>query len=210
MENTRKVTCIALDFDETLAFIDSSREEFFGTWEKRGVPKEIGEKAYKEIHDGEGFSYTGMKKALKNYGYDMDESFEKELWARLEKGLRPFKEAKETIERWMNKCPVVVITAGDDSFQKEKIQRTGFSHLPLIITKFRKKAEAIQTLLKKYGAPIVFIDDKISELTSIKEADFSKKDVILILLDRAGKNKKSEFEAISSLDDSKLTKILGF
>ncbi len=100
MESKRKITCIALDFDETLAYIDGSREEFYGTWEKRGVPKEIGQKAYKEIHDGEGFSYPGLRNTLKKYGYDLGDEFESELWVRLDKGLHSFKEAKVMIEKY--------------------------------------------------------------------------------------------------------------
>lgn len=209
MKNTEKITCIALDFDDTIAFINEPKESLYGAWEKRGVPKEIGEKAYKEIHDGEGFSYEGMKNTLKKYGYEMDDEFEKELWAHLDKGLRTFAEVPKQIGKWAEKCPVTIVTAGDDSFQKEKIKRVGFSHLPCIITKFGKKAEAIKTLIQKYGSPIIFIDDKTSELEGIKTGN-SEKSVLLILLDRKGRVEKSEFETISSLDDPKLATILGF
>ncbi|MDD5050672.1 MAG: HAD family hydrolase [Candidatus Pacebacteria bacterium] len=210
MEKTPKVACIALDFDETLAFINNPKTELFNTWEKRGVPKEIGEKAYEEIHDGEGFSYPGMKIVLKKYGYDMDEGFEKELWERLERGLQTFTEVKETIERWKKMIPVVIVTAGEESFQREKIKRTGLSDLPCIVTRVGNKTKALRTFIEKYGEPVAFIDDKISELETLKNAGFSEKELIPVLLDRTGKTKKSQFETISSLDDPKLSVILGF
>lgn len=204
--NDGKIKCIAVDFDGTLA-TTLNRKEVFKVCTTYGVPEEIANECFLEIYI-DGFSFSRMRQRLENRGYKVGEKFEKELLELRAEKVHLFPEIKMTTNKWEETVPVVIITGGDKTAQNEKIKMTGLEDLPCIITKVGDKTEAVQTLVKKYGAPIAFIDDKITEMESLVKGGISKEDVIMLLLDRTQKYGNVEFEKISSLDDPKLQKLL--
>ncbi len=204
-----KVTCIAIDFDDTLVSLEKQKGELFRICAEYKVPESVALKAYEEIYSAEGFSYQGMRKTLKKHGYDVSEKFEADLFEILKKNLSLFPETTVTLDKWKKMLPIIIITGGNEAFQKKKIEMVGLENYPCIVTKVGDKTEAIQKVLKEYGMPIAFIDNKMSELETLEKAGVSKRDVLMILLNRDETIKNSPYEMISSLEDPKLENILG-
>ncbi len=79
---------------------------------------------------------------------------------------------------------VSVVTAGDYTLQMGKILRSRIQVDDILIAKTKKeKVKKIRRILKKYGAPIIFVDDNPRVLDSIRQA-FPENQVILYHLVR--------------------------
>lgn len=97
----------------------------------------------------------------------------------------------------------VILTTGDEDFQKVKVALTGVDKLvnEVFVTRNRNKTESIKKIIEKYQPEhTIFIDDHIN----ISESDFDAS-ITIYEMDRAH-TKEWEF-VIHKLDESFLNKI---
>jgi FMN phosphatase YigB (HAD superfamily) len=109
------------------------------------------------------------------------------------------------------KHTLILLSWGDKKFQKRKIYGLGQEFVSLfdkIITGPTEKAKVLSKILKLYESrPVVFIDNDIQELESIKSGF---KDIVLIRLERSASRglsfEKGYLEAVNLKEVEKLLK----
>ncbi len=161
------------------------------------------------------FSLETFLDALAEQGVQFEESEKKEIKQefddRFRTALKLFPEVEQMITEWKTKVPIAIVTHGVPEVQKAKLLATKIFHTHFFVTENHQKGDALKELLQKYTAPIVFIDDKPLEFENVLAHGISQDEVKMILIDRKGKfPDEKRYEKISSLNDPKLSKILGF
>ncbi len=211
MNKRASVSCIAIDFDDTLASLEGGKGALLGFFAK-SLPFEEVVSVYQEIRvTPEGFSPQRLIEKIleKNPSIHCDkEELLREFAEWLRVSLKLFPEVYEVIEKWRKKVPVVIVSAGNEVFQREKITFTKVPHDACYVTAMGKKTEVIAQLLNIYSSPIAFIDDKRDELQVVKDDKRLVDKVRLVLLDRNKCASISEYFLAESLRDKKLNEVL--
>ncbi len=169
-----QLRCIAVDFDHTLARLDDpGYRELFAIFTARGVPLEIVELSYQAVKASNGFSLPNLLGEVSDRGFVLDEpairmAFDGYLGAKL----HPYSDTLTAVQSWRDRhIPVVIVTAGADSYQREKVVAVKIPcDLVLVVSRVNQKTELIQALLEQYGSPLIFVDDKGSELDALRDA----------------------------------------
>lgn len=164
-----KVSCIAIDFDFTLShFVNPIQNGFFNIMRKRGWDdKDI--KFVRQHAEKEGFSIEKFFKAaalLKPEVPITDASsirLEFEQW--LKESIELYPDSLPFLKKWWGTLPIVVITAGDQLYQREKVNLVRLPYDELhVITPPSRKVDVLTDLLNRYGAKLLYIEDKPDEL----------------------------------------------
>ncbi len=168
-----KFNCIAIDFDNCLAYYRDKRAGLFRVFTESGVDEPVARRAYDYANDHGGFSLDSVVSIL-----------EKEENTHINRGglrnrfnswlslsIAPYPDVNDFMERAKSlNVPVAVITYGNKDYQKEKIRLTKISCGKLIVTPtVGEKYIALKQLIDLYGVPIAFIDDRRLELDNTRE-----------------------------------------
>lgn len=180
-------SCIVCDFDTTLAYFIDYKQRLFRIFTKRKVPPHIVKESYEEIKQKGGFTIQRLQKIIESkvkQRFDpASVALEFSQW--LERSLMVYPDTHTVIPRWRDRgIPFIIATVGDQGFQRKKIEASGILFDALyIVDKEGSKTLVLKELLAKYGRPIIFIDDKPSELDSVRSA-LKKDDVITVIIRR--------------------------
>lgn len=181
-----KPTCIALDFDFTLTHFVGGLDSLYTIFTRRGVAPEIVREAHQQTERG-GFTIdkftANVKKCVPELLQETTVAAEFTEW--LHTSLVPYPDTRSFFVRWFGKIPLAIVTFGDPSYQKQKIDLMNFPHDSLFtIAPTYKKTEALCTLIARHGRPILFVDDKPEELDAVRDDLLSEDDVVTVLMRR--------------------------
>ncbi|KKW20748.1 MAG: hypothetical protein UY62_C0042G0015 [Parcubacteria group bacterium GW2011_GWF2_50_9] len=179
--------CMTIDFDNTLGhFIGQGGSKgFFSIFEKRGIPHETVARCYESTKTANGFSLDRFFDELALQGIALLShaairvEIQREFEEWLCQSLVLYPDSAPTLT-WLRTrhIPICIITFGDDAFQRRKIE---LAHPPyddiVVIPHLNSKADAERTMLARFGGPVIFIDDKRSELDAVREAGLTEKEV---------------------------------
>lgn len=173
------VTCIALDFDFCSATFKDGFEGLYAIFEKRGVSRakaiELKIQAVRL-----GFTIATYQSLVEHTcGVLPDrENIKQEFTKWLERTLIPYPDAPVAFASWHTKAPIVSMTFGNDTYQRQKIKATRLPYSEIcVVEPPNTKLAVIQGLLLRYGAPFVFIEDNPSELDAVRKAGIGEKSV---------------------------------
>lgn len=179
-------TCIAFDFDYTLTHFIGGYDNLFAIFIRRGVAREITQETYKEAQR-EDFTIGRFTAKIKQRLGELQEettiAAEFEEWLR--ESLAPYPDTRAFFEQWYGKIPIAIVTFGDHDYQKQKVSAVGLPHDALFIVEPPdRKSAALRALIRQYGKPIIFIDDTIKELDSVRDDGLGEDEVITIEMRR--------------------------
>lgn len=162
-----------VDFDDTVfntrkGFLPALRDVFV----RSGVPSDIFDRTYEQCtahRVADGLSYTPHAHAdfLRAEGYallGLERAYEQLLTVASRWVYRDFIDFVRASD-----VPVVMVTYGDDTFQREKIRASGVGALvrDVIVTQ-GEKARAIDAYAPHASSPLVIVDDKVSVFARVK------------------------------------------
>lgn len=186
----QKVTCVALDFDNTIAFHRQGYEGLYEIFTRSGVPLRTVKQAYLISRDG-GFHINGMLQVIRTrFRHPLrgqTTAIRKEFAGWLADVLIPYPESVTILKKWKRHVPVVIVTFGHPQHQMEKIALLNIPHTRTYpVASDKAKPKVLKQLTKKYGTPILFIDDRPSVLDLIRKSGLTPKDVITARVVRPG------------------------
>lgn len=181
--------CAIFDFDYTIAHFTGGYDGLFAIFTKKGIPLDIVIASYEKVKAEKGFNiWRLINKISETTNMDLDnESIEREFMQWLSESLVIYPDSLFAIESFMKKrIPVIILTAGEEEYQRQKISAVGIQYDELIvIPRVNEKITAIRNLLEKYGAPLVIFDDKASELDSLRDQRMDNDKVITVMIRRS-------------------------
>ncbi len=181
-----KPTCIALDFDFTLAHFTGGLHNLYAIFTRRGIAPEIVREAHLET-EREGFTIARFTAQIKKRVTELprETAVSTEFGEWLRASLTPYPDTRAFFTRWAGKIPLAIVTFGDPDYQKQKI---GMFDLPydslFTVAPPRTKSEALRALIARHGKPILFVDDKPEELDAVRDDFISEDDVVTVLMRR--------------------------
>lgn len=212
--------CMGVDFDGTLVhFTDPHYNGLFEIYTRRGIPRGAVERCYGEVKGADGFSPDKLtSRVAETTGISLDaESISDEYGEWWRTHLIPYEESILQVTFWMRNCgiPVVIVTAGDAIYQREKVLHARIPHDQLItVPRVNEKAAIMSELLARYGAPIAVFDDKASELDALRDAGLDESCVMTIWIRRPDSRYRDQMPkyrhlTVERLDDPVLDTHLG-
>lgn len=216
------VTCIGIDFDNTLAHFLTSSTGFFKIFSRYHVSEEQLRKTYDEVahsQNGNGFTFEGMLAdvtkmvlALSSHEDELKRAFGK--WLR--ENLTLYPDSLSALTNWHDglRIPICIVTAGAEEYQRQKVDLMQIPHDDIIVVPHaNEKASVTKKLLSRYGRQIVFIDDKDSELDHLCDAGIDSGDVLKVHIKRPDspyRDQKPRYKhlEVESLADPSLAKAL--
>ena len=174
-------TCIAIDFDGTLAYFKGGYDQLFAIFTRRGVDNSIVRESYEQSKREGGFTITRLMKIVAertSRSFD-DEAINGEFADWLGRSLVPCAEAALVLTVWRDVgIPVVILTSGDMDYQAQKVHATRLPHDDLIVVAHEAgKIEALRALLERYGPPILFVEDRPYVLDLVREEGLTPAEV---------------------------------
>ena len=189
-----KPTCLSLDLDNTICYLEGGREAFLDIFAAYDIPRKQLEEIYNHLRYGEGFSPKEFLAALVAQGFTLDvNSVEKKLTALHRKSLKLYEDAAWLThkEKTPSAVPIAIVTAGHPDYQQEKCDLLGIraDHI-FVVAPSEGKTAPLRELIARYGTPIIHTDDKLEELDRIRDAGLTEKEVITIALLRDPKTQQ--------------------
>ncbi|MDO8537106.1 MAG: hypothetical protein Q7R94_02580 [bacterium] len=186
-----KIKCIALDFDFTLAhFLDPVERGLFNIFRRRRVAEVTIKKAYDEAVKT-GFTIQNFTEQIKNLTMlpEFDpagDNIPTEFEAWLRKSLKTYPDAMPFLWKWWGKIPIVILTHGNQFYQRQKINAARIPYDKLVVmAPSKRKAAVIHDLVREHDWPILFLEDKPDELDAvIDEPGLNEDDVTTVLVCR--------------------------
>ncbi|MBI3632608.1 MAG: HAD family hydrolase [Candidatus Vogelbacteria bacterium] len=191
---------VALDFDNTLAYFEGGREGIFDLFITLNIPRDVVEVAYKATKRSGGFNIDKLvdeiEKILKK---SIDEVKVKVLFSKwLERSLKLYPDTEDLVANLKKKGgSFSIVSVGDQSYQEQKIKLLGLNPVSInIVPTVGDKPTILQKLVLETGRPIIYIDDKATELDSIRKC-LNEEDVQTIRIirdDSPYKEEKSKYK----------------
>lgn len=160
---------LALDLDYTLAHYRDGLKGLFEITHELGVPESVAKRALAATEE-RGFS-LGLFYQILSLSVHLFVSAERfvELampWFRENYAL--YDDAYAFLAQCLERIPVVVVTAGDEDFQREKIRVLGFFPDEVVVVPMgTSKISALKDIYRRYQKLVVFVDDNPSEFDCI-------------------------------------------
>lgn len=179
-------TCIAIDFDGTLAYFTGGYEQLFDIFVRRGVPQEIVRRGYEKTKQEGGFSIVAMidvMSVLVGHLFDR-EAIEGEFSVWLRQSLFLYPDSLPWLTEWRRRgVPIAIVTAGNADYQTQKISTLAVPHDHLfVVVKEDEKPTVVRKLLKRYGAPILLVEDRPSVLDLMRNGNLMEGEVVNVRL----------------------------
>lgn len=184
-----QVTCIAVDFDGTLAYFKGGYDELFAIFSRRGVDPVVVRECYEKTKREFGFSISAMTSVVAGQTgrrfNALEIAAEFRDWLGL--SLIPYPDSVATLARWQKQgITVVILTAGNTEYQTQKVQVTHLPHDQLLVVSHEcEKPDVVRRLLERYGPPVLLIEDRPSVLDAMREDGLDEDQVITVRLLRA-------------------------
>ena len=195
-----KFTCVAMDFDGCLAYYNDDKTGLFKIFTDIGFTEDEARDAYGDVDEAEGISLNSLVRSLeRKSGRTIDRNgLEEKLSSWIESSVTLFPDVLKFLEKVKaSGTPIAIVTFGNKEFQTQKIKTSKIIYDELVVTpKDGEKFLALGKLLKHYGAPIVFVDDKPKELDNARK-HLAETEISLFRIIRpigSHINKDAEFE----------------
>jgi len=173
-------TCVALDFDNCLAYYKDGYDGLYKIFTKQGVPESVAREAYELSKKLGGFSLETMLSALKESGRAFDlKTVQKEFDEWNSSSLVLYPDVKDFILRTRSlNIPIAIITQGKENHQKEKLMLVNIPYDNLFtVPGIGEKASALRKIIDLYSVPVVFIDNRADELDAVRKSGITTEDV---------------------------------
>jgi FMN phosphatase YigB (HAD superfamily) len=190
-------TCIAVDFDRSIAHFvhpaTKSANDFDGfckIFTSRGIPREMIAKIARGVSEGQGFTINRLVARVKSvleFSYLPDEErIEEEFYAVTNECLAAYPETIDCMWEWRRRdIPVEIVTKGEPNYQQYKIELLKIlCDSVYCVEPPARKSEALRDILKRYGAPVLFVDNCIGELDGVRDDGLSEAEVITVRIVR--------------------------
>ena len=164
-----RIKCIATDFDFTQShFRDPIEKGFFNIMRRRGWnDADISE--VRNYAEAQGFSLENFFKAAVLLKPKLPigdaASIRLEFYWWLEESIELYQDARPFLEKWWGAVPIAIITAGDQFYQRRKVNLVHPPYDELhVVSPPHRKVDVLADLLDRRGAPLLFIEDRPDEL----------------------------------------------
>lgn len=182
-----KPRCIAIDFDFTLTFFAGGFDGLLDIFVKRGVSRAHAHQAW-QLAEEEGFSLAVYQQFVRRVcgEWFRTEEIEPDFEAWLKKTLVLYPEVRRVVSKWHEqRIPLVVVTRGNKGYQKSKVTSVGLPFTAChVMTESFTKHTVVAQLLEKYGAPVLFIEDRAKELDGCRRLDPTGQQIHTVWLQR--------------------------
>jgi len=165
-----------VDFDKTIFDCDKFEKDMWAIFERHGVGLEDYSATYKKSLNtvsSDLFDYSFLEHVdfLKELDYDLDDSVVAELVSLLDKNNYLFPDTEEFLQFLReNTKTMILLTAGDEDFQKTKIEKTKlgqwFDDVQVVLG---HKEDFLADRIKPDNS-IFFVNDSIRENLIVKES----------------------------------------
>jgi FMN phosphatase YigB (HAD superfamily) len=206
------IKCIAVDFDNTIAYPKGGKIRLFRMLRAYGFSLKNLREIYERSKNEGGLSADNLIRIAQTYiDVELDaQKIRQDIDDWLRSSVTCYPDALAALTTWKQaKIPVVIVTVGSPEFQKRKIEISGVPYDQVfVLSEINRKSKTILSLVEKYGS-CVFIDDKATELDAIRESGIRSEDVATFRIHRKNgpyRRQKSLYEHtdISRLDDKVL------
>ncbi len=170
---TNKPSAIVLDFDFTAAHFLGGHDGLYRILQRRGATYEFVHDLYFRV-EGMGFTIDRFIAEAERSGLAITDhdKIKEEFADWLKDGLKLYDDTLAAVCRWRAAgIPVVVLTFGDDQYQRQKISTVGLPNDEIIVVcEPGAKTEAIRSLASRsrYGPGLKFVEDKPQELDDLR------------------------------------------
>ncbi len=167
-------TCYACDLDNTLTYFTRGTDALIDIVATYGVPRDVAVRVMNAVVDSDvGFSHKTFVAALcKLHNQINAPQLERDVCGWLEHdGLARYPDVDQfLISIEARGLPWAIITAGNEEWQVKKIEAVNLpTDRVFVVSPMVGKADAIKKLLKRFGSPIVFVDDRPAELDRVRD-----------------------------------------
>lgn len=203
------ITCIAIDLDNTLIYPRGGNLRLFRVLAKHGVPLLRLPAIYEEAKQ-HGLSAHSLLAAAKTHSKKPLDAgaIQNDIARWLHASVACYPDSIAAVTEWRKRrVPVMIVTVGVPEFQKEKIAIAGIPHDDVfVVQNVNGKSSVLGTLLDRYGATCLFIDDKSTELDAAYESGIAPERVLTFRIRRRNSpyyQQKAVYEHrhITRLDD---------
>ncbi len=160
---------IAIDLDYTLAHYKDEMNELFGITSKLGISEAVVRQAIASATEMN-FSFGLLYRILstKVHIFITEDKFVELLMVWFRKNYVLYDDAHNFLSRYLEHVPVIIVTAGDEEFQREKIELLGFLPDEIVVVPMGKpKLDALKDIFERYRKLVVFVDDNPGEFAAI-------------------------------------------
>ncbi len=201
-----KYQCIALDFDDTLAYFSDKREGLWQIFRDLGFSDAQIQEAYEMSRKQYGHLGSSLIEELSKIKdvREMEPAVIEKVneWAQTE--VRLFDDVMPVIAKLEKDYATVIVTAGFTGLQKIKLMATPLKALKVIVTE-GSKVTAIKELLERFGSPILFVDDKPSVFEDLVKNGITQEEVTMVQISRDGAfqrySTENDFKQVVSLSE---------
>ncbi len=183
-----KPKCIVLDFDNTISSFKGGKSGLFAIFTRQDADGRLVRESYEETKKEGMFSIENLTQKLeqKTGIHFNKEEITKEFQVWILDTVCLYSDSAPIISNWRKKgIPVIILTFGYSSYQKQKISMTNTPHDEVFIVESNDtKISVCEKVIKKYGKPLIVIDDTPSVLDDIKDMKFSQDEVVTFLMRR--------------------------
>ena len=160
---------LVLDLDYTLAHYKDGLSGLFAITHKLGIPENVARHALMTTEE-RNFSFELFYQILstKVHVFVNEHKFIELVMPWFRENYILYDDAFEFLSQYLEHVPVVVVTAGDEEFQREKIRVLDFFPNEIIVVPMgTPKVDALKDIYGRYQKVVVFVDDNPSEFDRI-------------------------------------------
>lgn len=200
-------SCIALDYDFTVARFHGGFEGLHQILVRQGISPEDAKRAH-DLAETRGFTPALYLECAAELGFTVPDQarFSREFREWLDAELHLYPEMTQVAREWSD-FPFHIVSFGNAEYQGAKIASTCIPHVDARIVQ-QPKVYTLRELHRQYGGPIWFFDDNPHEHDAVRDAGLTDNAVICLFVDRAEsphnhKTPKYDHRRISNLLDAR-------
>lgn len=160
---------LVLDLDYTLAHYRDEMKGFFTVTQSFGIPESEARRALATA-EGMNFSFETFYRILtmQMHVFVSEEKFVERATAWFKKEYVFYDDAYRFLFDYLEQAPVIIVTAGDEQFQREKIRHLDLvPHEVIVVSMGESKIDALKDVYQQYQKTVVFIDDNPKEIDRV-------------------------------------------
>jgi FMN phosphatase YigB (HAD superfamily) len=176
-----------LDFDFTLAHFTDGVESLCEIFSAYGVAADVAHQGWLEAEQL-GFTIDVCRNAVERIiGKSLPKDDIAALFRQwLRANLSLYEDSQAVINRWNQNDMIWILTFGNREYQFQKISSVDILfHQVVVTTEPNTKFRFIQRLVQKSRYPIMFVDDKPSELDAVRDAGLGNSQIETVLIRRS-------------------------
>ncbi len=183
------VKAVVVDLDDTCVYFTDDLKGFYDLLNSYGIDQVVADKVVKSLFDQAQFTFSRMISLLaRHYPAVNGPILLRKLNEWLHQNLQVYPDTVDHLLNWGKEVPIIILTAGDAKFQWTKISLFNlFYQETRFASPQRKKADHMLELIRRYGTPLVFVDDRMRNLDEIRTRGLSEKHVLTCQMERSNR-----------------------